>query len=403
MPIPSISLTDPAASPLPDKPAPDFLNANPADTIGLCLSGGGYRAMLYHVGALIRMNEMGLLPRLGEISVVSGAALVGAQLGLAWKDLTFNDKGVATNLIEEVAEPLVRFAHVKADIPSVIKGVLKGLLLPHAGPAMELAAVYDKHLFHGARLADLPDAPRIAIQASNLQTLEGFQFTKAEATDDRVGFIRDPAFRLARAVAASSAFPPFLSPVHLDMTRQVVVKRPGDDLHDAPFIDEAVLTDGGVRDNMGLKDVLMNCRTVLVSNAGAIVPQIGEPTGRWLGQFARVVNMMQYQAEQADETTLNGLDAIGQRHVAVWKIGRPVTDYGVADPLPLTPVESQDAAALRTRLSTFSNGEIALAMRAGYAGADASLRVKGFGTDAPAGDFAHLPRPDTGRCVALVR
>ena len=29
--------------------------------IGLCLSGGGYRAMLFHVGAILRLNEARLL------------------------------------------------------------------------------------------------------------------------------------------------------------------------------------------------------------------------------------------------------------------------------------------------------------------------------------------------------
>jgi hypothetical protein len=30
-----------------------------ANVVGLCLSGGGYRAMIYHVGALVRLNELG--------------------------------------------------------------------------------------------------------------------------------------------------------------------------------------------------------------------------------------------------------------------------------------------------------------------------------------------------------
>lgn len=34
----------------------------------LCLSGGGYRAMLFHLGSLWRLNDAGLLPRLSRIS-----------------------------------------------------------------------------------------------------------------------------------------------------------------------------------------------------------------------------------------------------------------------------------------------------------------------------------------------
>ncbi len=39
----------------------DFLTAwKVEDAIGLCLSGGGY----HHIGVVIRLNELGLLPKL---------------------------------------------------------------------------------------------------------------------------------------------------------------------------------------------------------------------------------------------------------------------------------------------------------------------------------------------------
>src|SRR5262245_28221555 len=43
--------------------------------IALCLSGGGYRAMLFHLGALWRLNEAGLLSQLKRISSVSGGSI----------------------------------------------------------------------------------------------------------------------------------------------------------------------------------------------------------------------------------------------------------------------------------------------------------------------------------------
>lgn len=48
------------------------IDTKPKDGIGICLSGGGYRAMLFHVGALWRLNEVGLLARVDRISSVSG-------------------------------------------------------------------------------------------------------------------------------------------------------------------------------------------------------------------------------------------------------------------------------------------------------------------------------------------
>jgi predicted acylesterase/phospholipase RssA len=48
--------------------------------IGLCLSGGGYRAAVYHLGALVRLNQAGLLPRVRTVSSVSGGSIVAAFL-----------------------------------------------------------------------------------------------------------------------------------------------------------------------------------------------------------------------------------------------------------------------------------------------------------------------------------
>jgi len=51
----------------------DFLGGEKLEEgIGLCLSGGGFRAMLFHLGSLIRLNELGLLTRLERIASVSG-------------------------------------------------------------------------------------------------------------------------------------------------------------------------------------------------------------------------------------------------------------------------------------------------------------------------------------------
>jgi len=59
---------------------------NPSGGIALCLSGGGYRAMLFHLGALWRLNEFGYLPKLARISSVSGGSLTAGVLGHRWVD-----------------------------------------------------------------------------------------------------------------------------------------------------------------------------------------------------------------------------------------------------------------------------------------------------------------------------
>lgn len=67
----------------------------PAEGMALCVSGGGYRAMVFHLGGLIRLNELGLLRRLRRISSVSGGSITAGLLGLKWPRLGFTAQGVA--------------------------------------------------------------------------------------------------------------------------------------------------------------------------------------------------------------------------------------------------------------------------------------------------------------------
>lgn len=48
--------------------------------IGLALSGGGFRATLFHCGALWRLNDLGVLARLDRISSVSGGSITAGVL-----------------------------------------------------------------------------------------------------------------------------------------------------------------------------------------------------------------------------------------------------------------------------------------------------------------------------------
>lgn len=78
------------------------------DGWALALSGGGYKAAAYHLGTLIRLNELGHLPRLKRVSSVSGGSITAAWLGLRWSALTWKGR-VATNFNEEIRAPLEAF------------------------------------------------------------------------------------------------------------------------------------------------------------------------------------------------------------------------------------------------------------------------------------------------------
>ena len=89
--------------------------------IGIALSGGGFRAMLFHAGALARMNELGLLSRAERISSVSGGSIMNGHLALSWGKLGQADaNGSFANFKHIVVEPVLAFsrAAVTSSVPT---------------------------------------------------------------------------------------------------------------------------------------------------------------------------------------------------------------------------------------------------------------------------------------------
>ena len=142
--------------------------------LALCLSGGGYRAMLFHVGALWRLNELGYLPQLNRISSVSGGSITAGVLGRNWGSLQF-DNGVATNVEELLVRPIRAFAGKTIDKSAMVRGIL----LP-GRISDRIAGQYRDHLFGDATLQELPadPGPRFVINATNVQTGALWRFSK---------------------------------------------------------------------------------------------------------------------------------------------------------------------------------------------------------------------------------
>jgi hypothetical protein len=137
----------------------------PDKGIALCLSGGGYRAMLFHLGALWRLNELGYLKKLDRISSVSGGSITAAVLAHHWDRLDFDGSGIARQFIEEVVTPGRKLGSITMDLGAVIKGAL----FPGSN-ADKIRDALHKYLFKGATLQDIPDRPRFVINASNVQS-----------------------------------------------------------------------------------------------------------------------------------------------------------------------------------------------------------------------------------------
>ncbi|HEY2636759.1 MAG TPA: patatin-like phospholipase family protein [Solirubrobacteraceae bacterium] len=363
--------TDPRLAVQPVHWLPDDDPAAPVQGTGLCLSGGGYRAMLFHVGTLWRLNDAALLGKLDRVSSVSGGSITAATLALAWPDLAFGPDGRAADFAERVVAPVRGLAGETLDVASALDG-----MLPFGETVGEhLSGAYREHLFGDATLQSLPDAPRFVINATNLDSGELFRFTKTEMADWRVGTVAAPRVLLGDAVAASSAFPPVLSPFMLDLRDADWEGEPGNDLGTPEHRGELTLSDGGVYDNMGLETVWKRCATVLVSDAGGHLADDPDTAHDWARLTLRVLHVIDNQVRSLRKRQAISSFADGQRKGAYWGIRSHVTDYGLADPLDCPPEATERLADVATRLSKTPPELQEQLVNWGYAACDTALRA----------------------------
>lgn len=350
-------------------PVADLGDRNPKPGMGLCLSGGGYRAMIFHLGMLIRLNQVGYLAKLKRVSSVSGGSITAAMLGMKWQNLDFAN-GVASNLTSELVDPIRAFARHTIDIPSVIGGAL----LPGTINDKVVHA-YSKHLFGDATLQALPDdPPRFLINATNVQSGALLRFSKPYLRDYKVGEVRNPRVSLAFAVAASSAFPPFLSPAIIKFNSDEFSPTNDEPLANEEFRERMVLSDGGVYDNLGMETVWKHFDTVLVSDAGMRFSPESDPAEDWMRHSMRVMDLIDNQVRSLRKRQLINSFKAGLRKGCYWGIGTNIADYKLATALVCPFDRTSQLAAEPTRLAAMSDEIQERLINWGYAVCDAALR-----------------------------
>ena len=227
-------------------------------SIGLALSGGGFRATLFHVGIVRYLRDAGLLCRVSHITSVSGGSIAAAHFASNWERYAGSEDD-----FEEAAAELLGF--IRLDIrnrivrrfPLVLAGNGASLLIGRgrnrrwSRPGL-LEAEYENHLYGDKCLYELPTRPQLHMLATNINEGRLCSFTRAGLIVER----RQPGggatfdllpTRLATvsmAVAASSAFPGFFPP--LPVTARDV------GLEEGKFPPH-LFTDGGVYDNLGVR------------------------------------------------------------------------------------------------------------------------------------------------------
>ena len=341
--------------------------------IALCLSGGGYRAMLFHVGALVRLNELGYLRRLDRVSSVSGGSITNGVLGMNWSRLTFDAAGVASNLGRELILPIRALAGKTIDREAIVRGAL----LP-GSISDRVAAAYRKILFGKATLQALPPdppGPRFVLNATNVQTAALWRFSQPYMADYKVGIVPNPNVELALAVAASSAFPPFLSPVRLHVDASAFSANGHGPLHHPPYTTDVVLTDGGVYDNLGLETAWKRYKTIFVSDGGGQIKPEPTPESDWGRHALRVNGLIDNQVRDLRKRQLVTGFLRGDRTGTYWGIRGHIGDYGPPPgSLPCPDEQTTELAATKTRLQALSSVQQERLINWGYAICDAAVR-----------------------------
>ena len=253
----------------------------PASSIGVALSGGGSRAIAFHLGCLRALHELGILPKVQVLSTVSGGSVIGALYALSHKPFPVFEKQVRTLLRQGLAWPTVRttlftseglralscwllvgatnivrlFTTVLAYLIFLFPRATTGAPTPFRNwhpPLRRFASrttifrvALDNQLFKGARLTDLNDnKPFLIINATELRTGSAFYFTTNDSGSLRLGNLATVPIPLAQAVTASAAYPLLLPALdeRLPFTRRDGSLR----------VERVLLADGGVYDNLGL-------------------------------------------------------------------------------------------------------------------------------------------------------
>ena len=240
--------------------------------VGLALSGGGSRAIAFHLGCLRALHDLGLLDRLQVISSVSGGSVISAMY--AYSDdpfpafeariLQLLDEGLHRDIFRQVfrlgsVRKVVRVNFV-ASVCFIVR-MLHRLVRLAISPsnrdcvsqpvprtfsrAEAFKEVIANSMFGDTIVRDVSrESLDTVINTTELRTGSAFRFGSRQSGCWRFGTIASEDALVADAVAASAAYPVFLPALE----RKYRFVKNGQ----TSTPTRVLLTDGGVFENLGV-------------------------------------------------------------------------------------------------------------------------------------------------------
>jgi predicted acylesterase/phospholipase RssA len=393
--------------------------------VGLALSGGGFRASLFHIGVLAALADAGLLRHIEVLSCVSGGSIIGAHYYLELRRMLMRGEGsddahyvqlvdrmradflagIATNIRVQLAKSFaanVRMT-IDADYSRTERAgeLYEEVLYSRTG---EATPIYMHELmvaptedwagktpgaqfqvkYHNWQLRS--KVPILILNATTLNTGHTWQFTAsymgepplATSGTDAIERLRRfyygeapeayQRFRLGRAVAASACVPGLFEPVVLR------------DLYPGRTIR---LVDGGIHDNQGVGTLLdEGCRVILISDASGQMQAARAPDGGLLAVPLRSDDVLQARLRETQLDDLLGrkraqalqgllfvhLTKDLDQKLITWIGGRekPAPVSSDVTSYDIRKDVQQKLAEVRTDLDAFSECEAFALMTSGY-------------------------------------
>ncbi|MCC9604693.1 patatin-like phospholipase family protein [Blastopirellula sp. JC732] len=336
--------------------------------IGLALSGGGFRATLFHLGILRFLKDVNLLHQVTDIASVSGGSILAAHLTLNWHRYTGSDDD-----FDEAVSEIVRFVqfdvrnHVVRRLPFQYPARVAAKLTHFSPrqftPNAILEKCYERYLYGDRCLYELPEQPMLHMLATSVSNGGLTVFNRngvyiqqrCDLGGIRFEFVAGQMASIPRVVGASSAFPGFFPPVEFTAADLGV--------RDGEFPTE-YFTDGGVYDNLGirafswLEDAGKTFDEIYVSDAGKPFQILSDNSLGFVGQSIRASDILWDRVWQLERENFGKQTGF---------IFLPITDTVEMDQDPtLHPVVQAEVQTIRTDLDRFSDEEINALAQHGY-------------------------------------
>jgi predicted acylesterase/phospholipase RssA len=323
--------------------------------IGLALSGGGFRASLFHIGVLARLAELDVLRRIEVISCVSGGAILGAHYQLEVRkllreksdsEITQQDYiDIVKRMEKEFLEGVQQ--NIRTRVAAELITNLKMIFFPNYSRTKRAGELYESELYsrvpdgngtkprmmsdlmiqpvegpenfkpkydNWRRVAKVPD---LILNATSLNTGHNWQFTaswmgeppagisseidcnyrlrRLYYGDAPTGFREKNKVRLGDAVGASACVPGLFEPIPL-MT--LYGERGGEPRETKEIV--VRLVDGGVHDNQGIVSLLeQGCSQMIVSDASGQMDSLDDPNSGLLSVPLRSNSILMARVREA--------------------------------------------------------------------------------------------------------